>query len=70
MREFGVGMLQCMPDSEDSFPCTQHSKNEFAKIRARIYKHLRSQRIDSKEAIPPAYVGWRAGTITLFLLGS
>jgi hypothetical protein len=26
--------------------------------------------IDSKERIPPAYVAWRAGTITLFLLGS
>ncbi len=26
--------------------------------------------IDSKEWIPPAYVAWRAGTITLFLLGS
>ncbi len=26
--------------------------------------------IDSKESIPPAYVVLRAGTITLFLLGS
>ncbi len=26
--------------------------------------------IDSKEWIPPAYVAWRAGTITQFLLGS
>ncbi len=25
--------------------------------------------IDSKECIPPAYIAWRAGTITLFLLG-
>jgi hypothetical protein len=25
MREFGVGMLQCMPDSEDSFPCVHNS---------------------------------------------
>jgi hypothetical protein len=24
----------------------------------------------SKESIPPAYVAWRAGTTTLFLLGS
>jgi hypothetical protein len=24
--------------------------------------------IDSKESIPPAYVAWRAGTTTLFLL--
>ncbi len=26
--------------------------------------------IDFTESIPPAYVSWRAGTITLFLLGS
>ncbi len=31
---------------------------------------LRSQEIDSKESIPPAYVAWRAGTITLFLFDS
>ncbi len=28
--------------------------------RARIFKHLRSSRIDSKESILPAYVAWRA----------
>jgi hypothetical protein len=39
-------------------------------FRARIFYHLRSPRIDSKESIPPAYVAWRAGTTTLFLLGS
>jgi len=38
--------------------------------RAGILKLLRSPGIDSKESIPPAYVAWRAGTITLFLLGS
>jgi hypothetical protein len=38
--------------------------------RARIIKFLRSPGIDSKESFPPAYVAWRAGTITLFLLGS
>ncbi len=38
--------------------------------RARIFKRLWSPGIDSKEWIPPAYVAWRAGTITLFLLGS
>ncbi len=37
---------------------------------ARICKRFRSSGIDSKEWIPPAYVAWRAGTITLFLLGS
>ncbi len=25
--------------------------------------------VDSKESIPPAYVAWRAGTATLFLIG-
>ncbi len=39
-------------------------------VRARIFKLLRSPRINSKESIPPAYVAWRAGTATLFLLGS
>ncbi len=38
--------------------------------RARIFKRLWSPGIDSKEWIPPAYVAWLAGTITLFLLGS
>ncbi len=37
--------------------------------RARIFKRLWSPGIDAKELIPPAYVAWRAGTITLFLLG-
>jgi hypothetical protein len=35
-----------------------------------IFKQLRSPGIDSKESIPLAYVAWRAGTTTLFLLGS
>jgi hypothetical protein len=38
--------------------------------RARICQLLRSPRINSKESIPPACVAWRAGTTTLFLLGS
>ncbi len=38
--------------------------------RAHIIKRLWSPGIDSKKLIPPAYVAWRAGTITLFLLGS
>jgi hypothetical protein len=37
---------------------------------ARIFKRLWIPGIDSKEWIPPAYVDWRAGTITLFLFGS
>ncbi len=32
---------------------------------ARIFKRSWSPRINSKEWIPPAYVAWRAGTITL-----
>jgi hypothetical protein len=39
-------------------------------FRAHIFKLSRSAGIDFKELIPPAYVAWRAGTITLFLLGS
>jgi hypothetical protein len=35
-----------------------------------IFKLLRSPGIDSKESIPPPNVAWRAGTTTLFLLGS
>jgi hypothetical protein len=38
--------------------------------RTRIFKLLRSPRIDSKESIPPAYVAWWAGTTTLSLLGA
>ncbi len=39
--------------------------------RARICKGLKSPEIDSRESIPPGlYVAWRAGTITLILLGS
>ncbi len=35
-----------------------------------ICELLRNPAIDSKESIPPAYVAWRAGATTLFLLGS
>ncbi len=37
---------------------------------ARTFKCLWGPGIDSKEWIPPAYVAWRAGTKTLFLLGA
>ncbi len=37
---------------------------------ARILKRLWSLVIDSKDWVPPTYVACRAGTITLFLLGS
>jgi hypothetical protein len=39
-------------------------------IRAGIFKPLWRPGIDVKASIPPAYVAWRAGTITLFLLGA
>jgi hypothetical protein len=39
-------------------------------VRARTFKFLRRPRIDSQEPIPPGCVVWRAGTTTLFLLGS
>ncbi len=38
--------------------------------RAGIFERVWGPGIDSKEWIPPAYVAWRAGTITLFLLGA
>jgi hypothetical protein len=38
--------------------------------RAGIFKPLWSPGIDTKASNPPAYVAWRAGTITLFLLGA
>ncbi len=37
---------------------------------ARICKHLRSPGIFPKESIAPAYVAWRAGTITLFVISA
>jgi hypothetical protein len=40
----------------------------FWTIYGSIFKRLWSPGIDSKEWIPPAYVAWRASTITLFLL--
>jgi hypothetical protein len=52
-----------------SFRCS-NCRCGFRLIRARISKLLMSPRIDSKESVPPACVAWRAGTKTLFLLGS
>jgi hypothetical protein len=50
-------------------PSKQYSSRDTV-TWARIFKLLRSQKIDSKESIPPAYEAWRASTATLFLLGS
>ncbi len=42
----------------------QHSEEVMREgvIRARIFKLIRSPRIDSKEPVPPGCVAWRAGT--------
>jgi hypothetical protein len=47
-----------------------HKNPPDTEYRNGIFSHVRSPGIDSKEWIPPTYVAWRAGTITLFLLGS
>jgi hypothetical protein len=42
-------------------------------VSSRLYPEavfLNFYGVDSKESIPPAFVAWRAGTTTLFLLGS
>jgi hypothetical protein len=54
---FHVRLSNCEPIFSDS-----HS----TEIWARILKDLWSPGIDCKEWIPPAYVAWRAGTITLY----
>ncbi len=57
--------LHCMsPQASD------HDKQADKICRARIFRRVWGPGIDPKEWIPPAYVAWRAGTITLFLLGS
>jgi hypothetical protein len=45
-------------------------QTETERARAGIFKLLWSPGIDSTESIPPVFVAWRAGTATLFLLGS
>ena len=42
----------------------------FTLTRDGIFQLLRGPGVDSMESIPPAYVAWRAGTTTLFFLGS
>ncbi len=44
--------------------------SSYLETLAGIFERVWGPGIDSKEWIPPAYVAWRAGTITLFLLGS
>jgi hypothetical protein len=47
-----------------------HCTAKRRKVRARIFKRLWSPGINSKELIPPAYVAWRACTITSYLVPS
>jgi hypothetical protein len=42
----------------------------FLLVKARIFKLLKSPRINSKESISPTYVAWRTGKTIIFLLGS
>ncbi len=76
------GSRLCMGDSEASFLCVHKIVKKMSlhkpitpligntnAPRARIFKLLRSG-IDSKESIPAAYVAWRAGTTTVFPVGS
>jgi hypothetical protein len=43
---------------------------EASAIRARIFNFKGAQESILRKLIPPAYEDWRAGTTTLFLLGS
>ncbi len=47
-----------------------HKVLTYVEYRARTFKCLWGPGIDAEEWIPPAYVVWRAGTKTLFLLGA
>jgi hypothetical protein len=58
-------------EREESPEETNASKSSWkALYRAGIFKPLWSPGIDAKASTPPAYVAWRAGTITLFLVGA
>ncbi len=64
------GYIVCWVDSlcTKLFWCWPHDQ-----LIAYLHHHspnCRSPGIDSKESIPPAYVAWRAGTMTLLPFGS
>ncbi len=70
----GVGLVtivstlhQSILNSESTINQSPTKLGSIRTTRASIFKRLWSPEIDSKERIPPAYVAWRAGTITLFL---
>jgi hypothetical protein len=68
------------PDSHQSQRLVMHQSKKIAVEEAQKLRDVDAQsekrdpdqslRIDSKEPIPPGCVAWRAGTTTLFLLGS
>jgi hypothetical protein len=51
-------------------PAPYFSSQPNCPVRAGIFKPVWSPGIDAKASTPPAYVAWRAGTITLFLVGA
>ncbi len=57
-------------DPDPASQCNTDSQPCFKAHWARTFKCLWGPGIDSKEWIPPAYVAWRDGTKTLFLLGA
>ncbi len=59
-------------DDVGNYYCKLRGKNDLydGVFWVRTFKCLWGSGIDSKEWIPPAYVAWRAGTKTLFLLGA
>jgi hypothetical protein len=48
----------------------QMNIDRYGRRPAGIFKPVWSPGIDAKASTPPAYVAWRAGTITLFLVGA
>jgi hypothetical protein len=62
---FHNSLLQIVKDQHREFLASLHPPIQ---VRDGIFKLLRSPGINFKESIPPAYVSWRAGTTTLFLL--
>ncbi len=72
---FLLDMINIVPVKKDTYGfkcrlCIFGSDGGRKETRAGIFKRVWGPGIDSKEWIPPAYVAWRAGTITLFLPGS
>ncbi len=68
-----MGSLAVMQDANSAFLWAPDWRGNIVCARfswARTFKCLWGPGIDAKEWIPPAYVVWRAGTKTLFLLNA